>query len=111
MRWFVEISPLKASEGQKEKWCIEAAGWQPALKAARSFRGEEGPLGGFSIELLDDGARAVDPASRIRYVIRSAPDDAPLTHTKSGPVGGAPAKEAPKAEAAPAKEAPKAAVE
>ena len=70
MRWFVEISPLGANEGPKHKWCIEAAGWQPALKDARALRGEEGPLGGFSIELLDDGARAVDPVARIRYVIR-----------------------------------------
>src|SRR5690349_19477600 len=108
MRWFVEISPL-GSNGPKQKWCIEPAGWQPALKDARAIRGEEGPLGGFSIELLDDGARAVDPVARIRYVIREAPADTPITHTKGGPVGGAakaePAKEAPKAE--PAKEAPK----
>src|SRR4051812_18666624 len=94
MRWFVEISPLGASEGQKQKWCLEAAGWQPALKDARSLRGEEGPLGGFSIELLDDGARAVDPVTRIRYVIRSAPDDAALTHTKDGAVNAAPSTKA-----------------
>ena len=84
MRWFVEISPLGASEGQKQSWCLEASGWQPALKDARSIRGEDGPLGGFSIELLDDGARAVDPVTRIRYVIRSAPDDTVLTHVKDG---------------------------
>ncbi|MFO0587127.1 MAG: GAF domain-containing protein [Polyangiaceae bacterium] len=92
MRWFVEISPLGASEGQKQKWCLEAAGWQPALKDARAIRGEEGPLGGFSIELLDDGARAVDPVTRIRYVIRNAPDDAALTHTKDASGKHAPVK-------------------
>src|SRR5262249_41466074 len=92
MRWFVEIAPLGASKGQKERWCLEAAGWQPALKEARALRGEDGPLSGFSIELLDDGARAVDPSSRVRYVIRSAPDDAPRTHTKDGPIPRAPAE-------------------
>jgi len=100
MRWFVEISPLGASEAKKQKWCIEAAGWQPALKDARALRGEEGPLGGFSIELLDDGARAVDPATRIKYVLRNAPDDAPLTHTRSGPVNAVPAKAEPAKEPA-----------
>jgi hypothetical protein len=80
MRWFVDISPLGANEGQRQKWCLDAAGWQPALKEARAIRGETGPLGGFSIELLDDGARAVDPVSRLTYVLRSAPDNAPLSH-------------------------------
>ena len=95
MRWFVEISPLGANEGPKLKWCVEAAGWQPALKDARALRGEEGPLGGFSIELLDDGARAVDPVARIRYVIREAPPSTPITHTKAGPVGGSAANAEP----------------
>ena len=111
MRWFVDISPLGSSGGQKLKWCIEAAGWQPALKEARALRGEEGPLGGFSIELLDDGARAVDPTAKVRYVIREAPADAPLTHTKAGAgaVAGAVKSEPAKVEAAPKSE-PKPAV-
>ncbi len=104
MRWFVDISPLGSSGGQKLKWCVEAAGWQPALKEARALRGEEGPLGGFSIELLDDGARAVDPAAKIRYVIREAPADAPLTHALGGPVSGAAKSEPAKVEAAPKSE-------
>lgn len=104
MRWFVDISPLGSSGGQKLKWCIEAAGWQPALKEARALRGEEGPLGGFSIELLDDGARAVDPAAKIRYVIREAPADAPLTHALAGAVSGAAKSEPAKVEAAPKSE-------
>ncbi|MEZ4309299.1 MAG: GAF domain-containing protein [Polyangiaceae bacterium] len=93
MRWFVEISSLGSNE-DKQRLVIEAAGWQPALKDARTIRGEEGPLSGFSIELLDDGARAVDPSSRLRYVIREAPDDAPVTHTAG-------AASAPKSSAAP----------
>ena len=36
-------------------------------------------MGGFSIELLEDGCRAVDPLARLRYEIHRAPDNAELT--------------------------------
>jgi len=79
MRWFVEISSLGASTEPPVKLCVEAPQWQPALQKARALRGDEGPLSNFSIELLDEGYRAVDPATRLRFFVRKAPDDAPIT--------------------------------
>jgi hypothetical protein len=78
MRWFVEVS--RVSEGDSvERYCVEAKQWQAALQESRRLRGDSGPLSKFSIELLDDGYRAVDPALKIRFVVKSAPADAPLT--------------------------------
>jgi hypothetical protein len=57
MRWLVEVSSLSKSDSQK--YCVEAESWQRALQAARSQRGEDGPMSGFSIELLEEGYRAV----------------------------------------------------
>ena len=79
MRWFVEISPLGTKNGQATTLCVEAPQWQPALQKARAIRGDNGALSNFSIELLDDGFRAIDPATRLRYVVKRAPDDAELT--------------------------------
>jgi len=76
--------------------CVEAAQWQPALQKVRALRGEEGALGHFSIEVLDEGYRAVDPMTRQRYFVRQAPDDAPLTTEASAAVPVA--KPAPPAE-------------
>lgn len=83
MRWFVEISPLGAagSGPPPVTLCVEAPQWQPALQKARVLRGDEGALSNFSIELLDDGYRAIDPAKRLRYVVRKAPADTPLSAT------------------------------
>jgi hypothetical protein len=78
MRWFVEV----ASSGQREppeRWVVEAAQWQPALQAARLLRGDTAEMHGFSVELLDDGYRAIDPHSLLRYVVRRAPDGTPLS--------------------------------
>lgn len=36
-------------------------------------------MSGFSIELLEEGYRAVDPVSRIRFVVKRATEDTPLT--------------------------------
>jgi GAF domain-containing protein len=98
MRWFVEVSRLGASE-TIDKYCIEAQQWQSALQEARKLRGESGPLSRFSIELLDDGYRALDPTLKLRYVVNRAPEDAPL-----GGVGTngqqSPASEAPRTEVA-----------
>ncbi|MBL8607542.1 MAG: GAF domain-containing protein [Myxococcales bacterium] len=60
-------------------------------------------MSGFSIELLEDGYRAVDPLARLRYVVRRAPDDAVLTGAGAAPAAPAPAAPAPAAPPAAAK--------
>ncbi len=77
MRWLVEVSSTDKADLQK--YVVEAESWQRALQAARAQRGEEGPISGFSIELLDEGYRAVDPATKKRFVVKRAPDDMPVT--------------------------------
>jgi hypothetical protein len=91
MRWLVEVS-LTAAKTDLHKFCVEAESWQRALQAARAQRGEEGPMSGFSIELLEEGYRAVDPLTRIRFVVKRAPDDMPITAplAKDGKTGVAP---------------------
>ncbi len=67
---------------------VAAESWQKALHAARVSRGDAGPISGFSIELLDEGYRAVDPLARRRYDVKRAADDAAhrrdAAHTTSG---------------------------
>lgn len=82
MRWFVEISSLGKDAAAPTVLCVDAAQWQPALQKARSLSGDDGPLSNFSIELLDDGYRAIDPATRHKFIVRRAPDDAPLSDAK-----------------------------
>ncbi len=82
MRWLVEVTALGKSD--KESLVVEADSWQKALQAARSQRGDTAPMSGFSIELLDDGCRAVDPTSRLRYEVRKAAEDA-VASAKSQP--------------------------
>jgi GAF domain-containing protein len=96
MRWFVEISSLGPGGAQPVTLCVEAPQWQPALQKARALRGDDGALSNFSIELLDDGYRAVDPAKRLRYVVRKAPADAPLSTADSTASASAPAASAAK---------------
>ncbi len=96
MRWLVEVTALGKSE--KESLFLESDSWQKALQGARAQRGDTAPMSGFSIELLDDGCRAVDPVSRVRYDVRKAPDDA-------GPARSQPARPASQA-AAPVASAP-----
>src|SRR5258708_26520049 len=84
MRWFVEVASGSQAEGP-EKLVIEGEQWQPALMAARSLRGEAGEMAGFSIELLEDGFRAVDPSTFVRYVVRRAPDETPISNPRSKP--------------------------
>jgi hypothetical protein len=79
MRWFVQISPMGGQAGDEATLTVEAPQWQPALQKARAIRGHDGALSNFSIELLDDGYRAIDPTTRLRYVVRRAPDDAQVT--------------------------------
>jgi hypothetical protein len=78
MRWFVEVSRV-GEHGSDEKYCVEAKQWQAALQEARKLRGDSGPLSKFSIELLDEGYRAVDPKQKLRYVVAKAPQDAELS--------------------------------
>jgi GAF domain len=81
MRWFVEISPLGQKAGPSTTLCVEAPQWQPALQKARAMRGDDGAMSNFSIELLEEGFRAIDPATRLRFVVKRAPDDAALSAT------------------------------
>src|SRR5215216_6056508 len=78
MRWFVEVSRV-GDNSSDEKYCVEAKQWQAALQEARRLRGDTGPLSKFSIELLDDGYRAVDPKLKLRFLVTKAPPDAELS--------------------------------
>src|SRR5579872_1864395 len=72
MRWLVEVTSLGATE--KESLQVDADSWQGALLLARSRRGESDAISGFSIELLTEGCRAQDPAARVTYEVRPAPE-------------------------------------
>ena len=85
MRWFVEISPIGQNAGPGTTVCVEAPQWKHALQKARALRGDNGALSNFSIELLEDGFRAMDPTTRLRYVVKRAPDDTPQTTASSPP--------------------------
>ncbi|MEO7036631.1 MAG: hypothetical protein ABI548_21975 [Polyangiaceae bacterium] len=85
MRWFVEVSRVGESN-LAEKYCVDAKQWQAALQEARKLRGDTGALSQFSIELLDNGYRAVDPALRLRYLVNQAPADSALSETTTMPV-------------------------
>src|SRR6266436_3017550 len=106
MRWFVEVASSGVKEAP-EQWVVEATQWQPALQAARSLRGEAPEMTGFSIELLEDGFRAIDPATFVRYIVRRAPDETPVSRPLSRPPsgraanGGVTASGSPKASAQP----------
>jgi len=78
MHWLVEVSQV-GEETASERYCIDARRWQSALQEARRLRGDSGALPKLTIELLDHGYRAVDPALKVRYVVREAPADMPLT--------------------------------
>jgi len=89
MRWFIEVSRL-GEDTPIEKYCLEAKQWQAALQEARKRRGDTGPLSKFSIELLEHGYRAVDPAQKIRYVVNKAPTEAPVSEPPAPAAGAAP---------------------
>jgi hypothetical protein len=105
MRWLVEVtalgSPGENEAAAKESLHVDADTWQKALHTARAQRGEPGPMSGFSIELLDEGCRAVDPGSRTRYEVRrasasdgaraSVPPPPPAPAAAAAPVAAAPA--------------------
>ena len=77
MRWLVEVSAI--GKADQQSFCVDADSWQHALQLVRTHRGEIGPMNGFSIELLEEGYRAVDPVARARFAVKRAPDDRPLT--------------------------------
>jgi len=83
MRWFIEVSTVGSGDTDTE-YCVEAKQWQAALQQARKLRGEAGPLSAFSIELLDSGYRAVDKKQNLKYVVKKAPNDAPLNDGSNG---------------------------
>lgn len=89
MRWLVDVTSLGKSD--RESLFVEAESWQKALQAARAQRGESAPMSGFSIELLDDGCRAVDPMARLRYEVRKAPDEGPRSVRPGAPSNAPPA--------------------
>ena len=86
MRWYVDLSTI-GTDSAPSRYCVEADGWQKALQVVRGGRGDDGPLGNFSIELLDDGYRAIDPLTRTRFVVSRASDDAALSDGTALPGG------------------------
>lgn len=89
MRWFVEVSRV-GENSSFEKYCVEAKQWQAALQEARRLRGDSGPLSKFSIELLDDGYRAVDAKQKLRFVVAKAPPEAELSSESAARPAGVP---------------------
>ena len=43
------------------------------------LRGDESRMAGFSIDITNEGCKAVDPAKKLRYEVKRAPDSTPLT--------------------------------
>jgi hypothetical protein len=96
MHWLVEVSRVGDTVAS-ERYCIDARRWQSALQEARRMRGDSGALPRLTIELTDNGYRAVDPELAVRYVVSEAPPDMPLTDgartvlsTHPPPVGSVP---------------------
>ncbi len=108
MRWYVDISSI-GPDKPTHRHCVEAEQWQKALQGVRAQRGDDAPFGNFSIELLDDGYRAIDPLTRMRYVVQRAPDGTPVTEEPTLLAAkGAPAAGSAAASAAPPNAVPKA---
>lgn len=83
MRWSIEVlSPRTPAPGDppppSQLLVVEARSWQTALQEARAHEPGAGPISRLSIELLAEGYRATDPASKVRYLIRKVPDETPL---------------------------------
>jgi hypothetical protein len=78
MHWLVEVSRV-GDTAPSERYCIDARRWQSALQEARRLRGDSGALPKLTIELTDNGYRAVDPALKVRYLVSEAPPGTPLT--------------------------------
>ena len=91
MRWFVEVTRVGKGEVLDE-FCLDASHWQSALKKARELRGDGSSLEGLSVEISDDGCRALDGATAVRFVVIKAPNDAPLAEKTSGLPSAAPSR-------------------
>src|SRR6185295_1480511 len=78
MRWNVDVSSLEGGN-PAQSYCVEAESWQGALQAARRLRGDESRMAGFSIDITNDGCKAVDPAKKLRYEVKRTADTTPLT--------------------------------
>jgi hypothetical protein len=78
MRWIVDVSSIDGSK-PAQNYCVEAESWQGALQAARRLRGDESRMAGFSIDITNDGCRAVDPSKKLRYEVKRTADGTPLT--------------------------------
>ena len=89
MRFFVEVTTTSAPP---ETYCVACETWQKALQAARIARKEEGPISGFSIDLHETGCDALDPRTRTKYKVRSAPEDVAITHDVKVPPSTYPPK-------------------
>ncbi len=77
MRWIVEVQSLEGQQAQS--YCVEAESWQGALQSARRIRGDESRMAGFSIDITNEGCKAVDPAKKLRYDVKRTADSTPLT--------------------------------
>ena len=84
MRWIVDVSSMDSST-DTQSYCVEAESWQGALQSARRLRGDDSRMAGFSIDITNDGCKAVDPAARRRYEVKRTKDDAPLTPGAEAP--------------------------
>lgn len=89
MRYVIETSPT-ANLKDLTVYCVDANSWRHALEAVRLARGEAKALSGFSIDLSPDGCRAVDPKTKMRFIVRRANEQTALTHSPEGkPIQGA----------------------
>ncbi len=78
MRWMVDVNSLEGAQ-PGQSYCVDAESWQGALQSARRLRGDESRMAGFSIDITNDGCKAVDPAKKLRYEVKRTADDTPLT--------------------------------
>jgi hypothetical protein len=104
MRWYVEATKIGAHT-PPATLVVDAEAWPRALQAARAIRGESGPITDFTIELLEDGCRAIEPHGLLAYRVTTAPDDTPRGEVRGPSV--VPPRPAPSnPEASPAPSAP-----
>jgi hypothetical protein len=79
MRWNVDVSSLDGGAQTPQSYCVEAESWQGALQSARRLRGDESRMAGFSIDITNEGCKAVDPSKKLRYEVKRTADATPLT--------------------------------
>ncbi|NOU32513.1 MAG: hypothetical protein HOO96_31800, partial [Polyangiaceae bacterium] len=96
MRWVVDVS-VAGDPAATKSFTFMADSWHKALLQARTALGDEGALGDFSIDLLKEGYRAVDPRTRRRFVIRATNADGTPQRSEPPPAPApAPAEDGPK---------------